>query len=373
MNLPKKFFREMTEIILVRLEPNSLKFRLAIGIIFIFIVGLGSLTLWVSWEMQAFLMTIHQMTDISEQYNQLLRFIDNLKMMSFFLLIIMAIISTLFIQRSLLPLQKINHWAIAHVHELTPYKLKLHQTPKEIKILAQTWIEILTQLRELKEQQRQFINDLAHELRTPLSMVYGYLQRTRKRNENLNESQKESLEMALSDAERMTRILQNLLDLARAGSNTMPPQIEPVILNDLLTNIAQMIEKFEHRKIQLDLVSFPVKLKADYHQLMQIFNHLISNAVKYSDPGEAIYLRLNQIDNWAIIEVSDRGAEIPVSEQSRIFEPFYRVDPSRSRNTGGVGLGLAIVKRLVVSMGGIVTVQSTPGEGNTFIVKLPIL
>ncbi|HLO89233.1 MAG TPA: HAMP domain-containing sensor histidine kinase [Nostocaceae cyanobacterium] len=372
MNLIKSYSQNITRMLLVKLEPNSLKFRLTSGIILIFILGLGSLTLWVSWEMQAFLMTIHQMSDISEQYRQLLNFIHNLKMMSLLLLVIMIIITTLFIQRSLLPLQQINHCKIAHNNELIPYRLKLNQTPKEIKILAQTWTELLTQLQETKEQQRQFINDLAHELRTPLSMVYGYLQRTGKRGDNLTEAQKESLEMALSDAERMTRILQNLLDLARAGSNTIPPP-EPVILNDLLTNMAQMTEKFEHREIQLDLVPFPVKIKADYHQLMQIFNHLISNAVKYSDPGEAIYLRLNQIDNWAIMQVSDRGCDIPVSEQSRIFEPFYRVDPSRSRATGGVGLGLAIVKRLVVSMGGIVTVQSTPGEGNTFIVKLPII
>lgn len=357
----------------IKFEPNSLNFRLTVGMILIFILGMVSLNIYVSWEMQTFLMKIQQVSNISEQYNHLLKCVYNVQIQSLYLLVIMAIAITFFIQKSLLPLRQLNHLAIAHTHELIPAKIKFNHPPKEIKKLTQAWIEILIQLQELKEQQRQFINDLAHELRTPLSMVYGYLQRTGKRNDNLTESQKESLEMALSDAERMTRILQNLVDLARAGNNTLPSQAEPVILNDLLTEIAQMTEKFEHRKIELNLVFAHVKIKAEYHQLMQVFNHLISNAVKYSDPNEVIYLRLNQMENWAIIEVSNRGFDIPVSEQARIFEPFYRVDNSRSRTTGGVGLGLAIVKRLVISMGGVVTVQSIPGEGNTFIVKLPIL
>jgi signal transduction histidine kinase len=204
-------------------------------------------------------------------------------------------------------------------------------------------------------------------------MVYAYLQRTLQRNHNLADSQKEALTMAVADAERMTHILQDLLDLARAGSSAMPLQTEQLIINDVIADMAQMSEKFEYRAILLEVAPFPIKAKADRTQLMQILNHLIDNAVKHSNIDEPITLKLTQTDNWAVIQVIDHGCGIALVEQSRIFEPFYRVDTSRNRATGGTGLGLSIVKRLVERMGGQVGVRSEPGYGSTFIFKLPAL
>jgi hypothetical protein len=266
-----------------------------------------------------------------------------------------------------------NQWAATYAQELSPYQPKLTGTLSEVKAIAKTWNDLLIRLAEVREQQRQFTNDLAHELRSPLSMVYAYLQRTWQRRHNLPDSQKEALEMAVADAERMTRILQDLLDLARAGSSTMPLQAEQMILNNLVADMAQMSEKFEGRAILLEIAPFPIQVKADRTQLMQALNHLIDNAVKHSDTDEPITLHLTQTDGWAVIQVSDHGCGIPLAEQSRIFEPFYRVDTSRSRATGGTGLGLSIVKRLVERMGGQVGVRSEPGDGSTFILKLPAL
>jgi signal transduction histidine kinase len=106
---------------------------------------------------------------------------------------------------------------------------------------------------------------------------------------------------------------------------------------------------------------------------MQAFSHLLENALQYSDASEPVTIRLTQAGGWAVIEVSDRGCGIPLSQQSRIFDPFYRVDPSRTRATGGAGLGLSLVKRSVENIGGKISLQSEPGEGSTFILKLPIL
>ncbi|MBW4626629.1 MAG: HAMP domain-containing histidine kinase [Brasilonema octagenarum HA4186-MV1] len=373
MNFLDQFRRKLAKVLRARIDPSSLQFRLSIGIIVIFTVGISSFTRWISWEIKQFIIMTYQQYGMSYDDPKLLAIIKNLETMSVVLLATTIVFTIVFIRRSLLPLQQMNQWAAAHAAELSSYHPRLNQTPSEVKAVAQTWNELLTRLMEVREQQQQFTNDLAHELRTPLSMVYAYLQRTLQRSQNLLDSQKEALEMAVSDAERMTRIVQDLVDLARAGSSAMPLQAEPLILNDLIAEIAQMREKFDHRAIQLEVVPFPMKVKAERNQLMQALNHLIDNAFQYSDVGEPVTLQLIQVDGWAVIEVSDNGCGIPLADQSRIFEPFYRVDPSRTRSTGGTGLGLSIVKRLVERMGGKVGIRSEPGYGSTFILRLPAL
>ncbi|MCC5635257.1 HAMP domain-containing histidine kinase [Nostoc sp. CHAB 5844] len=372
MNVAVNFTRKLVKLFLERIDPASLHFRLTVGIVVIVTLGLSSLTMWAGWEIKQLLINAHQNYGIAEN-SQLLKVIQNLGIMSIVSLTTTTVFTTLFIKRSLLPLQQMNQWAETCTAELIPHQLWLNGTPSEIQELAQTWIEFLTRLSEAKEQQRQLISDLAHELRTPLSMVYGYLQRSLQRSHNLADCQKETLAMAFSDAERMNHILQDLLDLARADNSTITWQTEPLLLNDLLATIAQMTEKFHHRAIQLEIASFPIEVKAERNQLMQILSHLIGNAVKYSDASEPVTLQLTQADGWAMIKVSDKGCGIPLLEQSRIFEPFYRIDPSRTRSTGGTGMGLCIVKRLVECIGGKVELRSELGNGSTFILTLPIL
>ncbi|BAY17567.1 integral membrane sensor signal transduction histidine kinase [Anabaenopsis circularis NIES-21] len=374
MNFAGNLSRKLVEFFVVRIDPASLHFRLTVGIIMIVTFGLSSFTIWAGWEIRQFLMIAHQNYGMADDA-QLLTMIQSLGIMGVCSLTTTIVLTALFIKRSLLPLQQINQWAETCTNELIPHQLGLNQTPSEIQELAQTWMEFLTRLSEAKEQQRQLFSDLAHELRTPLSMVYGYLQRSLQRSHNLAASQKETLEMAVSDAERMNYILQDLLYLARADNSTIPCpwETEPLLLNDLLTAIAEITEKFHHRLIQVEIPPFPIKVKAERHQLMQILSHLIANAVKYSDVGEPITLQLTQANGWAMIQVSDKGCGIPLLEQSRIFEPFYRVDASRTRSTGGTGMGLCIVKRLVECIGGTIELRSELGNGSIFILKLPTL
>jgi hypothetical protein len=114
-----------------------------------------------------------------------------------------------------------------------------------------------------------------------------------------------------------------------------------------------------------------IAVKADRKYLMEILNHLIRNALEYSPRDCETTVELTQQGNWAIIEVRDRGDGISLLQQDLIFEPLYRVDPSRNRATGGSGMGLSIVKSLVERMNGAIEVRSKPGEGSRFIVKLP--
>ena len=130
-----------------------------------------------------------------------------------------------------------------------------------------------------------------------------------------------------------------------------------------------MAEKFSNRYIKVN-ANENVEAIADRNLLRQALINLINNAVKYSDLDQPIDLILERVDQQAIIQVRDRGVGIPLQDQSRIFERFYRVDEARARDTGGHGLGLAIAKTLVEGMGGSITVRSKPGEGSVFAIAL---
>jgi signal transduction histidine kinase len=167
-------------------------------------------------------------------------------------------------------------------------------------------------------------------------------------------------------------LLQDLLDLARADSGYAHYYLEPVVLNDLASEVLGMAEKFSNRAIQVEATG-KVTAIVDRDRLKQVLINLIDNAVKYSEPDQTITLSLEQTDHHATIQVGDRGVGIPLQDQSRIFERFYRVDEARARATGGHGLGLAIVKTLVEGMNGSITVRSKPGEGSVFAIVLPTM
>jgi signal transduction histidine kinase len=368
-----KFSRKLGKAIRARIDTSSLQFRLTFGIIIIFTLGLGSLAIWTGWEIKQLLIASYQAQSISTLNNKLLTILQYLQTISVLSIATTGTLATLFVMRMLLPLQQIAEWAQTEAMDMSSYPFKLTGMPREIKAIIQKWERLLARLSETKERQRQFTNDLAHELRTPLSLVYGYLQRTQQRSQNLSESQQESLAMAVAEAQRMTQLLQNWLDLERIGDRVIPLEMKPLVLNDLVMQITQMTEKFEYRTTHVRVPPFPVKVMADRERLMEVLNHLLGNAIKYSDAREPIAVQLIQSQKQAIVQVSDRGCGIPLSQQDRIFDPFYRVDPSRTRSTGGMGLGLSLVKRLVEGMGGEITVRSQPEEGSTFILRFPIL
>lgn len=275
------------------------------------------------------------------------------------------------IRRSLQPLQDLSQMAGAiSAEDLREAKLQLSHAPTEVKELAQTFDRMLMRLSEAWEQQRQFVSNISHELRTPLTVVLGYLQSLLRRSTNFNDYQKEALETAAAEADRTVRLLQDLLDLARADSGYMQYHLEPINLPDLLREVTAMAEKFSDRAIQLTTAD-PILALVDRDRLRQVLINLIDNAVKYSGPTEPIRVMLQQSDQQTSIHVQDAGVGIPLQDQNRIFERFYRVDEARARSTGGHGLGLAIAKTLVEGMGGSITVRSKPGEGSDFVVTLP--
>ena len=310
--------------------------------------------------------------DISYEQQMFSSLVQSLGIVSLIALITITIAITIYIKKSLQPLRRISQLAeTISVNDLSQARLHLHRAPTEVKELARTCDMMLDRLSEAWEQQRQFVGNVSHELRTPLTIVHGYLQSVLKRATNLTPTQREALETAEIEAQGTIRLLQDLLDLARADAGYLHIQIESLMLNDLVIEVATMAMQFRSRIITLEAAHEQILVKADRNRLKQILLNLIDNAVKYSDSPLAITLVLDLKADSAIIHVCDRGLGIPLTQQHLIFERFYRVDEARNRSAGGCGLGLSIVKTLVDSMGGSVTVRSKLGEGSTFTVTLP--
>jgi heavy metal sensor kinase len=314
---------------------------------------------------------VYMAQDVTDDQRQLIAAIRSLAIVCILATIATMAAIALRIRRSLQPLQEMSRMAGAiSAEDLSEAQLQLSHAPSEVKELAQTFNMMLSRLSEAYEQQRQFVSNVSHELRTPLTVVLGYLQSLLRRGTNFNDYQREALLTAASEAERTVRLLQDLLDLARADSGYMHFHLESVILNDLVAEVAGMAEKFSNRLITVKAIA-DVEAMVDRDRLKQVLINLIDNAVKYSAPEQPIVLRIERVERQAIIQVCDRGVGIELQDQSRIFERFYRVDEARSSSTGGHGLGLAIVKTLLEGMNGSITVRSKLGEGSTFTITLP--
>jgi signal transduction histidine kinase len=307
--------------------------------------------------------------DITKDQTMFINLIRSLSIASLLAIAIMTIAIAYYINYLIKPLKTISQLTeTISLDKLQSAQIYLENAPSEVKELAVTFDRMLVRLSEAWEHQRQLLSNVSHELRTPLTIISGYIQSTLRRGNNLTEIQKEALMTAASEAERTVQLLQDLLDLARADSGRMHFQFELILLNELVQEVIGMAKQYSDRHIKIKSSSPAIKIKADANRLKQILLNLIDNAIKYSEQNRPIILKIYQQNNQAIIEVCDRGIGIPLQQQGRIFERFYRIDEARNRSSG-TGLGLSIVKTLVEGMGGNITVRSQLGEGSTFIIS----
>lgn len=320
--------------------------------------------------------------DISADQMMFLQVMRNLGVATVIAIGGMTVVSSIYIARSLRPLQQICQLteSISAEH-LGNTSVQLKQAPTEVKQLAERFDEMLMRLHRSWEQQRQFVSNVSHELRTPLTIVSGYLQSVQRRGNNLNEVQREALAMASLETDRTVQLLEDLLTLARVDNGQMQFQLETVCLNEFVQQAIALVRQYSERPIHYQALSHPIAVKVDRNRLKQVLLNLIDNAIKYSEPEQPITLSVKQKDAIGILSVRDRGIGIPLAQQTRIFERFYRVDEARSRSVsegespsrGGTGLGLSIVKTLVEGMGGEIDVSSRFGEGTTFTVSFPVV
>jgi signal transduction histidine kinase len=323
--------------------------------------------------------TLYLAQDITEDQTRFYQLIQNLVFANLLALILLIALVAYEAQRMLLPLSKVSQMTQAiSAEDLGEKRIEIPNAPLEIQKLVDTFNRLLNRLSEAwqqqrttDEQQRQFVSNVSHELRTPLTIVRGYLESVLRRGQNLTESQQEALSIASTEADHTIRVLQDLLDLARADDGYMPYNPDLLVLNDIATDVAKLAGQVSHRDIIIEDCEL-VPVYADAHRLKQVLVNLVENAVKYSTADTPVLIKLEQRHQRAILQVCDRGPGIPLKHQSRIFERFYRMDEARNRSSGGTGLGLALVKTFVEGMGGTVVVQSMPGDGSIFTVSLPI-
>ena len=317
--------------------------------------------------------------DITRDQLRFFTVVRNLSLVSLLAIMAIALTVATYVSRSLHSLRAMSHMTqVISADDLEKAQLQLDIAPSEVKDLAQTFNTMLARLSDAWKQQREFVSNVSHELRTPLTIVHGYLQSMQRRSQNLSEPQQEALAIAASETERVIRLLQDLLDLARADSGYLHLSWEPIDLKDLLHEVASMAERFSNRLIDVEIHPAPFKqnaiaieVRADRNRLKQVLLNLVDNAVKYSEPDSPVTLQLHEFEDVVRLQVCDRGCGISLQHQTRIFDRFYRVDEARARSTGGQGLGLSIVKTLVESMGGQISVRSKPNEGSVFTVTLP--
>jgi two-component system phosphate regulon sensor histidine kinase PhoR len=231
----------------------------------------------------------------------------------------------------------------------------------------------ISEIERVEKTRRDFIANVSHELRTPLTSIQGYAETLLESDGLLNDNARDFLQVIRRNAERMGRLTEDLLVLARVESGEEKLDVRPQDARQLLAEAASSLqENARAAQVELTVENIPDwSVLADSYAVQQVFGNLISNALRYAQTGKKIVVGAQERENGIEFFVRDYGPGIASEHLPRIFERFYRVDKARSRESGGTGLGLAIVKHIVLNHGGAVRVESSVGHGTTFFFLLP--
>jgi heavy metal sensor kinase len=312
---------------------------------------------------------------VASSLSQLHEVLRNLGFSLLFLLPLTVILTGLsgvfLVQLTLRPVDQM----IETIHQITAenlrLRLKIPGTKDEIDSLAKTFNQMIARLDEAFTTQRQFMEDISHELKTPLSVLKGELEVTLKRIRSAQEYET-TLHSSLEEVNHLVGIVENLLTLARFDAKTTTLQKLSLDLNVLLKDAVEAIQVLAIQKsITLQLNSaHTVEIFADKNQLKRLVLNLLDNAIKYTPPGGKIYIDLRQQKNSADIDITDTGIGIPEKELPHIFDRFYRVDKSRS--SVGFGLGLSIAQSIAMAHGGKIYARANVPQGTVFTISLPV-
>jgi len=233
----------------------------------------------------------------------------------------------------------------------------------------------LRPVRESFDRQRAFVADASHELRTPLTLVRGNAEMlAMSPTAKLAKEDKEYLEGIVRESEHIERLVADLATLARMDEGRLQLQVEPLDLAALVQESGKDARLLAgQRPLDIDVrTDGPLIVLGDAARLRQLLVALLDNAVRYTPDGGRILLEARRGSDRAEVRVSDTGPGIAPEHLARIFERFYRADPSRSRSRGGTGLGLAIARGIAEAHGGTLNAESEPGRGSTFVLTLPL-
>ncbi|OQY17110.1 MAG: hypothetical protein B6I35_14990 [Anaerolineaceae bacterium 4572_32.2] len=290
----------------------------------------------------------------------------------------LALLLALVVSRSIArPLQKVA----AAAQEVAQGNYDLHldiTSPDEVRSVANSFNTMTQAVKASRQAQRDFVANVSHELKTPLTSIQGFSQAILDGTASDAESRRQAAGIIHDEAGRMARMVSQLLDLAKieAGQIVMAREAVDVkaVLQECMKKIAPLAEQEEiSLKIELDQLPDDTKVTGDGDRLAQVFIILLDNALKHTPSQGQVSVSARQVDDLRLeVSVSDTGPGIPAQDLPRIFERFYQVDKSRARKKGGAGLGLSIAQEIVVAHGGEIIAESIVGIGSKFTIQLPL-
>lgn len=266
-------------------------------------------------------------------------------------------------------LQHVRRVSEGHIHE----RIKI-QGNREIEEIGEAFNEMLGTIEEIDQSRQQFVANVSHELKTPLSSMKVLADALLSQENAPIEFYREFMEDISSEVDRETHIINDLLTLVTLDQSESKLNLAPVNVNRLVEQVMRMLKPVAERsKIILEIKSYrEIVALVDETKLYLILMNLIENGIKYNEAGGKVSVSINGDHRDMILKVTDTGIGIPEDSVSKVFDRFYRVDKTRSRDTGGTGLGLNIVHKTVLMHGGAIKCNSAEGEGTTFTVRIPM-
>jgi len=275
-------------------------------------------------------------------------------------------------KRGLTPLDRMARQAREISGASLHKRLDIGNAAEELVALSSSFNELLARLDQSFESMRRFVADASHELRTPLSVIRGEADVALAQDRGAAEY-KESLVVILDESRRLSRLVDDLLNLARADSGHVKLQVQDFYFNDLLAECCRSARAMAGAKgVEIECAAAgDAPFRGDEELLRRLVMNLLDNAIRYTPAGGKVSVALKVEPSALEIRISDTGRGMDAETARRIFERFYRADEARTRQEGGFGLGLSIVKWVAEAHNGAVALASQPGAGSVFTVTLP--
>ncbi|WFD10073.1 sensor histidine kinase [Tepidibacter hydrothermalis] len=310
--------------------------------------------------------------NIEEQEEFLLILNNNLIIMNI-LGIIIAILSSIYLSKKFLsPIQKITNTAKEiSIHDLNS-RIDVGGPDDELKELACTFNDMIQRLEESFEKQKQFVSDASHELRTPISVIQGYINLLDRWGKDNKDVLDESIDAIKSETVNMKRLLEQLLFLAKGDNKSYNLDKVEFELSKLIQDIVKETRLIDDKHKIICTLDKNILINADPKLIKQMLRILIDNSIKFTPKNGNIIINLQKHKSYILISIEDSGIGIPDKDIPYIFDRFYRADKSRTKATGGSGLGLSIAKRIVQDHKGSIEVESELQKGTKMIIKLPV-
>ncbi len=289
-------------------------------------------------------------------------------------MILLGIASVFFADRVVRPLHRITG-AIENVTEGYTDDVLHVDTFTETKQMSEAFNKMLGRLKLLDESREEFVSNVSHELKTPMTSMKVLADSLLEQENVPVEMYQEFMGDIAKEIDRENQIIMDLLSLVKMDKTGQNMNIRSVNINELLEQIMKRLRPIAEKKnVEMVMESFrPVSAEIDETKFSLAVSNLVENAIKYNRDNGWVHVSLNADHKYFYIKVEDSGIGIPEKDQAHIFERFYRVDKSHSREIGGTGLGLAIARSAVIVHRGSIKVYSVEGEGTTFTVRIPLI